>query len=119
MSFSLDEMILETVTKAVSTAVSAALETTARASNLPENLTTDDLAAHLQISRPHALNLCRVPGFPMYYLGRAIRVPRAELLAWQAVQAAGQKRIEVSTMTVENAKWLKNLTQANPAQTGQ
>jgi excisionase family DNA binding protein len=107
---SLDEMILETVTKAVSTAVSAAIETTQRTVDLPENLTTDDLAKHMQISRPHALNLCRVPGFPMYYLGRAIRIPRADLLAWQSVQAAEQKRIELATMTAENAKWLSNLT---------
>jgi Helix-turn-helix domain len=103
---SLDEMILETVAKAVS----AAIETTQRTVDLPENLTTDDLAKHMQISRPHALNLCRVPGFPMYYLGRAIRIPRADLIAWQSMQAAEQKRIELATMTAENAKWLTNLT---------
>lgn len=113
---SLDEMILETVSRAVATAVSAAIESTQRTVDLPENLTTDDLAAHFQISRPHALNLCRVPGFPMFYLGRAIRVPRADLLAWQSVQVAQQKRIELASMTAENAKWLTSLTRPKATQ---
>ena len=107
---SLDEMILEKVSTAITAAVTSTLEQIERSHSAPEIMNTEDLAAYMQITREAALCLVRVPGFPMFKIGRRIKVPKQELIKWQAAQAAVKACIELEGMTPEAAAWLHNIS---------
>ena len=52
------------------------------ATDYPELLTVDELAARLRIGRSTAYVLCREPGFPAVRVRGQIRILAAELASW-------------------------------------
>jgi helix-turn-helix protein len=54
---------------------------------VPDILTTQDVAKYLQVCLPVAYRIMRSPGFPLLRWRRVLRVPRGALVTWLEQQA--------------------------------
>ena len=53
---------------------------------LPLSLNANDIAAVLGISRANAYTLMRAKGFPTFFIGKRMIVPRDKFIEWMDLQ---------------------------------